>query len=130
MNGRTGESGRNGQASSVDCRSVESSTAPQEQFLDHILALTQTNVELTDSDRASIQGLRQIASEIGDVPFSRDAVLLALVRSLLRPFRLLTPAQFELMTSSVANTIFDDPAARDRVARLWENLRRSVRHAE
>ncbi|MCA9063716.1 MAG: hypothetical protein KDA96_11675 [Planctomycetaceae bacterium] len=104
--------------------------APRQDLLDQILHLTQQNVSLSDSDKATVQNLRQAALELGDVPFSRDPVLSSLVASLLKPFGLLSPSQFAQMSASVTSTIYDDAAARERAGRVWEALRRSVRHAE
>lgn len=108
----------------------DAQTGPGESILEQILGLTQEQASLTEESRQILEGLKKVALEIGGVPFERQAVLLPIVRHILAPFQKLMGSRFEAMCESVASTIYDDQASRERAIQLWASLRSRVSHGQ
>jgi len=98
-----------------------------DNLLEQILKGSELNLQ-TAEGQAIMDRLRQTAEKIGDCSFDRDLVLLPLVAEVLSPFRSLTGTTFQKMCQSVAATIYDDVASRERAMKLWGVLRRKESH--
>lgn len=101
-----------------------------ESILRRILAGTEESSGVSLETEAILSGMKRTAKRIGDVAFSREAVLIPLVQEVLSPFRRLMAAQFETMCESVSRTLYDDVSSRQRLMQLWSGLRSRMTHEE
>lgn len=97
----------------------------RERLLEMVLKETRAALGDNGSQPACLEGLRAVAQRHAGRPFSLDPVTIALVEAVLADSyqRLFAqPEGWRQMVADVARTLFEDPPAHERLARLWAQL--------
>lgn len=101
-----------------------------EGILEQILANSEPDRPVSARDQKIRAALIQVARDLRTEPFSLDPVLHALVRVMTGQLQGLSAEQAGAVERSVAATLYDDVASRERIEKLWTQLVRLPTHVE
>ncbi len=101
-----------------------------EGILEQILANSEPDRPVSVRDQQIRAALIQVAHDHRTQPFSLDPVLYALVRVLTGRLQGLSAEQSSVVERSVAATLYEDVASRERIEKLWTRLVRLPIHVE
>ncbi len=99
-------------------------------ILDQILHVAGSEHQHSAVDERYRRELLQVAARLHDYDFCLDPVLLSMVRVITGRLKNLSESQYLAVQRSVANSLYDDIASRERLERLWQHLVRLASDAE
>jgi hypothetical protein len=99
--------------------------ATARSLLDDALVRTVYDRSVADARSDDLEPLRAVARRLGPTPFGYSPVAVELVAaSLHEQFREIqrTESGWQALVGTVAQTLYDDPPSRTRLAALWQGL--------
>lgn len=94
-----------------------------QRLMNEVLQETLAAVDGVPSGAEACEALRGVARDYAGRSLDLDPVVLGLVRAVLTPrFAGLEPPHWAAMTMRVAETLWEDPASRERLDAIWHRL--------
>ena len=119
-----GSEGYNRQVSSPQPQHRPSGDTASRQFLDEVLRRTAQSIDSLSAETSDPQALREVAVRYAGQPFSQPVLIELVHAGLCSQFGDLAASadRDRKMSRSIAESLYDDPAQRDRLELLWSRL--------
>lgn len=92
--------------------------------LERILNASSASPLPEEADRGAHERLLKVSQQLADCEFGVSPVLTRLVDAAIGGLPILPSEDYQQMCIAVANTLFDDTGARERLERLWHQLQK------
>ena len=114
------------ESASTNAESTNDDRLPSRDLLESVLNETLTGRSVRDSmSRTTLAALQEVAKRHRGQPLILEPVAVELVRALLRlkfPKQPVTSREWKFMSNRIAQTMLDDPVARERLRVFWSRL--------
>ena len=114
------------ESASTNAESTNDDRLPSRDLLESVLNETLTGRSVGDSmSRTTLAALQEVAKRHRGQPLILEPVAVELVRALLRlkfPKQPVTSREWKFMSNRIAQTMLDDPVARERLRVFWSRL--------